>query len=188
MATRVSRRPARSSRELRPRHMTRRRRSKGRRNRRRGAPRSAVVRRVLALVLVACAVLLALRDHQAASASAGSTPAGSAGSGGTAEQPAETLLPLVLEVADATTVTVLEEGQLVDVYAAYDEQPPALVLSGVRLLDVRAAGDTGAGSQPRPAHIVIGITMNQHELVESLLAAQLIVATVSAIHFDTSSR
>lgn len=187
MATRVSRRPARSSRELRPRHMARRRRSKGRRNRRRGAPRSAVVRRILALVLVACAVLLALRDHQAASASAGSTPAGSAGSGGTAE-PAETLLPLVLEVADATTVTVLEEGQLVDVYAAYDEQPPALVLSGVRLLDVRAAGDTGAGSQPRPAHIVVGITMNQHELVETLLAARLIVATVSAVHFDIPSR
>ncbi|WP_158716395.1 hypothetical protein [Blastococcus sp. Marseille-P5729] len=181
MTTRVARRSARSDRPSRHRRWTPPGRPPRRRNRRRGAPRSALVRRLLALALLACAGLLAVRDHQ--------RPAAEAAPAADAVQPAaDPMIPLVLPVADATTVTVLEEGKLVDVYAAYDEQPPTLMLEGVRLIDVRATEDAGPAAQPPPAHIVIGITVNQRELVEDLLAARLIIATVSAVQFDTSSR
>lgn len=148
-------------------------RTRPRRNRRRGAPRSLLFRRALALALAVCAALLAVRDR--ATTSAAPSPAAAQ------PAPAARVLPLVLAVDDAATVAVLRAGDLVDVYAAYDDQPPALAASALPLLEVSAPDQPDSISGARTAHVVVGITPDQVELVGILLAAQYIVATVSAV-------
>ena len=163
-ASHTRRRPASSA----------RRRRIGGKNRRRGAPRSAVVRRVLAVLLVACAIVIAVRDRPRAAPVAAQAAAASATSA---------LIPVVLPISDAATVQVLEKGQRVDLYAAYGDVSPTLVASGVPLLRVDTPGDQISQNAAQPVHIVVGITPQQTKLVENLLAATTIVATVSAVHF-----
>lgn len=146
-----------------------------RRNRRRGAPRSLVVRRLLAVLLAGCAVLLALRPGTAAPA---------AGAARVEEQPAG--IPLVLPLADSATASVLEAGQKVDLYAANGDSPPALTLTGVPLVDIQiseSALTSPTSTGESGAYIVVHV-MPSPGLIESLLAATSIVATVSAVDSD----
>lgn len=142
------------------------------RPRRRGAPQSVVVRRLLAVALAVCAVLLALRERSAPEVAAAEPTSVE-----------EAVIPLVLPIEDAAVVSVLRVGQRVDIYAAYGEEPPALAASGLELLGVGGGEDTDLQGGSQHSHVVVGITPAHTDLVEDLLAARSIVATVSAVHF-----
>lgn len=172
----ASRLSARSGR--RPRRRPDRDRRSVRRNRRRGAPRSLVVRRVLAVLLAGCAALLVLRPS-------GAAPSATTEDIVEADQPAG--IPLVLPLADPASASVLTPGEHVDLYVAHGDEPPVLSLSGVQLVDVQTSesvinGTTGHGGSG--AYIVIRITAGDLGSVESLLAASSIIATVSAVGSD----
>lgn len=149
-----------------------------RRNRRRGAPRSLVVRRLIALMLAAGALLMVLRPGNAAEP-APSTPAA-------VDEP-RSGIPLVLPLADPAGASVLSPGQAVDLYVGLGDEPPTLLLSGVPLLDLHTSDASPPGITSHTstgAYIVVEITDIHLGLVESLLAATTVVATVSAVDFD----
>lgn len=157
-----------------PRHSGRRAR-RPQRNRRRGAPRSLVVRRALAVLLAGCAALLILRPSVAASPA----PADAA-----VQQGPPAGIPLVLPLADPAFASVLTPGEQVDLYVAHGDQPPVLTLSGVHLLDIHGSdpGITSTTSHSsNGTYIVVQITASMVGVVETLLAATHIVATVSAV-------
>lgn len=146
-------------------------------NRRRGAPRSVVVRRIAALVLAACAALLALRPSDPAPASEQITSAAAPAPGS-----ATNGIPLVLPLADPALATVLKVGERVDIYAAYADSPPGLALPGALLLDIHTA-ETGslASAGATPIYVVVQITDTHQHLIENLLAATAIAATLSPV-------
>ncbi|MFV0533975.1 MAG: hypothetical protein ACK5MR_10010 [Cumulibacter sp.] len=149
-----------------------------RRNRRRGAPLSLTVRRLIAVALAGCAGLLALQPALA-------NPAGS----GVDQQPdpPATGIPLVLPIADPASASVLRPGDNVDVYVALDDAPPKLTLSAVPLVDVqRSDSDLTSTTSiySTSTYIVVLITSGDTDLVASLLSAQMIIATVSAVDSD----
>lgn len=158
-----------------PRHGARTvRRRPPRRNRRRGAPRSVVVRRLAAVTLAAIAVVLAVSPGTATRPDA---------SVAAQEQTQPAGIPVVLPLADPATATVLTPGEPVDLYVAHGEQPPVLTLTGVELLDVRSV-DSGfsstVGPQSRTGYLVVLVPFGDAPVIENLLAATSIVATVSA--------
>ncbi|WP_153506450.1 hypothetical protein [Cumulibacter manganitolerans] len=124
------------------------------------------------MALAATAVLLALREP----------PAPSADPAGRAPAVAEVAtIPLVLAV-DPAYASVLRPGQRVDLYAATGDQPPALTAAGLALLDIRQPSAEGHDFAARPAWVVVGVPPGDTQLIGSLIAAEVIVATVSAQH------
>lgn len=88
----------------------------------------------------------------------------------------------MLPLADPALATVLSVGERVDIYAAYADSLPTLVLPGALLLDIHTAESgslTGAGATP--IYVVVQITDTRQHLVENLLAATAIVATLSPV-------
>ncbi|WP_134324970.1 hypothetical protein [Cumulibacter soli] len=150
-----------------------------RRNRRRGAPLSLTVRRLIAATLAGCAGLLALQPAFA-------NPASSDDVQQQPDRPSAGI-PLVLPIADPASASVLRPGDYVDVYVAVDDAPPKLTLSAVPLVEVQRSDSNLTSTTSiygTATYIVVQITSDDTDLVASLLSAQMIIATVSAVDSD----
>ena len=92
-------------------------------------------------------------------------------------------VPLVIPIADKQTLTTLELGACIDVYAGYAAAPVTPVATQAILLDVRRSeGDPGGVGASEygaaQAHIVAAIANDQVTTVVSSFGAEFILATL----------